>query len=70
MKKRIAFFFSLLLLLSAAVFHGNLTDSEETLSSAFETDPVEADLAQEAEEYLLGLGLTAQEITAMKSNLS
>ena len=43
----------------------------KTLKTAFEVSDLEtADLAAEAEEYIAGIGLTAEEIAALKENLA
>ena len=42
----------------------------KTLKTAFQVDnPETADLQKEAEEYILGIGLTKQELSALKQNL-
>ena len=41
-----------------------------TLEELFGTDPRTADLSAEAENYIFGLGLTAEEIAQLKANLS
>ena len=46
--------------------NGNLN---KTLTAVFGTDPRTADLQQAAEKYLASIGMTAQEITALKKNL-